>query len=94
MLSARCTDVGDEPEEEVIVLLVVLLVGTVPGKSSRSPEGKGNNILLLLPVLAGDLGSTGARSLVWLWLWRFTEDTDLRPSLDMVFRGRIMASQS
>jgi hypothetical protein len=67
MLSARCTDVGDEPEEEVIVLMV-LAVGTVPEKSSRSPEGKGNNILLLLPVLAGDLGSTGtARSLV-LWL--------------------------
>jgi hypothetical protein len=92
MLSARCTDVGDELEE-----VIVLLVGIVPGKSSRSPEGKGNNILLLLPVLAGDLGSTGtARSLVlWFWLWLLlTEDTDLRPSLDMVFRGRIMASQS
>jgi hypothetical protein len=79
MLSDRWTDVGETPEGAMMLtLLLLLLMDSIPGKSSSSPVGKGN--LVPVPVLAG------ARSLVWLL---FT-DTDLRLSLEKAFRGRIL----
>jgi hypothetical protein len=54
----------------------------IPGKSSSSPDGKGNN--KRLPVLAG------ARVLV---VSLFTDRDAWRFPLEEAFRGRIMVSQ-